>query len=301
MELNGKQLTKITQTQFKENLSVRDNNMLVFGKSGIGKTAIVYEYAEENGLKVLDYDLAGRLPEEVAGIPAVNGDFYTRTLDKELEDFFAKEGEGYILLFDEITQGSPDTLNTLYRITHPNPKMRVWAGHRISKCQVVACSNMLDGSDNTVYLTELPTPLTNRFYLFELVASDKDTANYLKKKWKNIPQVAKYIRVMLDNDISPRDIDEVLKNLQYEYSSRFIEAKIGSALTAKLLEIQKGIKTLDPAELIKNTRKIYKQFQEDGEILWAGETVSTEAELISKFEELGLSEEEIAGIVKGDK
>ena len=301
MELNGKQITKITQTEFKENLSVRDNNMLIFGKSGIGKTAIVYEYAEENGLKVLDYDLAGRLPEEVAGIPSVNGDFYTRTLDKELEDFFACEGEGYILLFDEINQGSPDTLNTLYRITHPNPAMRVWAGHKIGKCQVVACGNMSDGSDGTVYLTDLPTPLINRFYVFELVASNKDTTNYLKAKYKNIPQVAKYIRVMLDNDISPRDIDEVLKNLQYDYSSRFIEAKIGSALTTKLLEVQKGIKTLDPAELIKNTRKIYKQFQEDGEILWAGETVSTEAELISKFEELGLSEEEIAGIVKGDE
>ena len=106
---------------------------------------------------------------------------------------------------------------------------------------------------------------------------------------------------MLDNEISPRDIDEVLKNLQYEYSSRFIEAKIGSALTAKLLEVQKGIKTLDPAELIKNTRKIYKQFPEDGEILWAGETASTEAELISKFEESVHSEEEIAGIVNEDE
>lgn len=301
MKINDKEITKITQTEFKENLSVKDNNMLVFGKSGIGKTAIVYEYAEENGLKVLDYDLAGRLPEEVSGIPAVEGEFYTRTLDKDLKDFFDKEGEGYILLFDEITQGSPDTLNTLYRITHPNPMMRVWAGHRISKCQIVACSNMMDGSDKTVYLTELPTPLTNRFYLFELVASNKDTTNYLKNKYKNIPQVAKYIKVMLDNDISPRDIDEVLKNLQYDYRNRFIEAKLGSALTAKIYDIQKGIKNIDPAELIKNARKIYEQFMEDGEVVWAGETITTEAELRSKFEEVGLSEEEIAGVMKGDE
>ena len=298
MEINGREVTKITQTEYKENLTVKENNMLVFGKSGIGKTAIVKEYAEENGLKLLDYDLAGRLPEEVAGIPAVNGDYYTRTLDKELEDFFKVEGEGYILLFDEINQGSPDTLNTLYRITHPNPAMRVWAGHKIGKCQVVACGNMSDGSDGTVYLTDLPTPLINRFYVFELVASNKDTTNYLKAKYKNIPQVAKYIRVMLDNDISPRDIDEVLKNLQYDYSSRFIEAKIGSALTAKLLDIQKGIKNLDPAELLTNARKVYKQFKEDGEVMFGAETITTEEELRVKLSEF-LSDEEIAGIMKG--
>lgn len=298
MEINGREVTKITQSEYKQNLTVRENNMLVFGKSGIGKTAIVKEFAEENGLKLLDYDLAGRLPEEVAGIPAVKGDFYKRTLDEELEDFFAKEGEGYILLFDEINQGSPDTLNTLYRITHPNPKMRVWAGHSISKCQVVACGNLSDGSDGTVYLTDLPTPLINRFYVFELVASNKDTTNYLKAKYKNIPQVAKYIKVLLDNNIAPRDIDEVLKNLQYEYSSRFIEAKIGSALTAKLYDIQKGIKNLDPVELLKNARKVYEQFKEDGEVLFGAETITTEAELKSKFEEF-LSAEEIAGIFKG--
>ena len=300
MEINGKEVTKITQSEYKENLTVKGNNMLIFGKSGIGKTAIVKEFAEENGLKLLDYDLAGRLPEEVAGIPAVKGDFYTRTLDKELEDFFKVEGEGYILLFDEINQGSPDTLNTLYRITHPDPNMRVWAGHKIGKCQVVACGNMSDGTDGTVYLTDLPTPLINRFYVFELVANNKDTTNYLKNKYKNIPQVTKYIRVMLDNKISPRDIDEVLKNLQYDFSSRFIEAKIGSALTTKLLEIQKGIKHLDPAELITNARKVYEQFLEDGEVLFGAETVTTEADLKAKFEEF-LSNEEIAGIMKGGK
>lgn len=298
MEINGREVTKITQTEYKENLTVRENNMLIFGKSGIGKTAIVKEYAEENGLKLLDYDLAGRLPEEVAGIPAVKGDFYKRTLDEELEDFFKVEGEGYILLFDEINQGSPDTLNTLYRITHPNPKMRVWAGHSISKCQVVACGNLSDGSDGTVYLTDLPTPLINRFYVFELVASNKDTTNYLKAKYKNIPQVAKYIKVLLDNNISPRDIDEVLKNLQYEYSSRFIEAKIGSALTAKLYDIQKGVKNLDPAELLKNARKVYEQFKEDGEVLFGAETISTEEELKDKFSEF-LNKEELASIFKG--
>lgn len=290
-------LIKITPSQFKKGLESK-RNMLVFGKSGIGKTATVYEYAEENGLTVVDYDLAGRLPEEVAGIPAVNDAYYKRTLDEDLEGMFKTKGEGYILLFDEVNQGSPDTLNTLYRITHPNPAMRKWAGHDISKCQIVACGNLSDGTDGTVYLTDLPTPLTNRFFMFELQTSSKETTAYLKAKYKNIPQVAKYIKVLIDNKVAPRDIDLALDILQYDYDPMFLEAKLGTALTAKVYDIQKGIKNLDPAELIKNARKVYEQFVEDGEVMFGAETVTTEDELRSKFSEF-LSDEEIAGIMKG--
>lgn len=290
---------KITPSQFMKGLESK-KNMMVFGKSGIGKTATVYEYAEAHDLKVVDYDLAGRLPEEVAGIPAVTEDYYRRTLDKDLQEMFDKKGEGFILLFDEVNQGSPDTLNTLYRITHPDPNQRKWAGHDISKAQIVACGNMADGTDGTVYLTDLPTPLLNRFFVFQLEASNKETTNYLKKKWKNIPQVAKYIKTMLDADISPRDIDLALDILQYDYDSMFLEAKLGTALTAKIYDIQKGIKNLDPAELIKNARKVYEQFKEDGEVIFGAETITTEKELKAKFEEF-LSEEEIRGVMKGDE
>lgn len=290
---------EITPNQFKQGLKSK-RNMLVLGNSGEGKTATVYEYAEENGLTVVDYDLAGRLPEEVSGIPVVKDAFYKRTLDEELQEMFDKKGEGFVLLFDEVNQGSPDTLNTLYRITHPNPKMRKWAGHDISKCQIVACGNLSDGSDGTVYLTDLPTPLLNRFFVFKLKRSNKETTDYLKAKYKNIPQVTKYIKVMLDNKINPRDIDLALDILQYDYDSMFLESKLGTALTAKIYDIQKGIKNLDPAELIKNARKVYEQFKEDGEVLFGAETVTTEAELRSKFEEF-LSDEEIAGIMKGDE
>lgn len=336
--------TKITPSQFRKGLKTK-MNMLVLGPSGWGKTANVEDYATEDKLKIAYVDMAGQLPESIAGIPAVytkvpvkemltelskklsdlalkdqestkefietfhemerlskadpSGMYYRRMLDAELQEFLECEGEGWILFFDEINQGSPDALNTLYSITHPKPEMRRWAGHRISKCQIVACGNLNDGRDGTVYLTDLPTPLLNRFFVFELVPNKKDATDYLKKKWKNIPQVAKYIKTMLDADIAPRDIDLALEILQYDYDSMFLEAKLGAALTAKILDIQKGIRNLDPAELLKNARKVYEQFQEDGEVVFGAETVTTEAELKTKFEEF-LSDEEIAGIFKGE-
>ena len=349
---------KITNSQFRKGLETK-KNMMVFGPSGYGKTATVEGYAEEAGLKIAYCDMAGQLPEAIAGIPAViqvkdtrikdyskdiaeinkriskledlilradedtmqelcallktchcNLDelikvageeetYYRRMLDVELTDFLECEGDVWLLFFDEINQGSPESLNTLYSVTHPNPAMRRWAGHRLSKCQIVACGNLSDGTDGTVYLTDLPTPLLNRFFVFELTPNKKDATEYLKKKWKNIPQVAKYIKTMLDNNIAPRDIDLALDILQYDYDAMFLEAKLGTALAAKIYDIQKGIKSLDPAELLKNARKVYEQFKEDGEVMFGAETVTTEAELKSKFEEF-LSDEEIAGIFKGE-
>ena len=294
---------KITPSQFKKALCAR-KNMMVLGPSGYGKTSTVEEYAEEQGLKIAYVDLAGQLPESVAGIPGMmmvkdeTTGYYRRMLDVELKEFLECEGEGWLLLFDEINQGSPETLNTLYSITHPNPAMRRWAGHRIGKCQIVACGNLADGRDGTVYLTELPTPLLNRFFVFELTPNKKDATDYLKKKYKNIPQVAKYIKVMLDANISPRDVDLALDILQFEYDGIFLEAKLGAALTAKIYDIQKNIKSLDPAEMLKNTKTIYKQFEEDGEVLFGAETITTVDALKSKFEEF-LSEEEITAVFEG--
>ena len=296
---------EITNSQFKEGLKTK-RNMLVFGPSGYGKTATVEEYAKENGLKIAYVDMAGQLPESIAGIPAIytkesdglGGQYYKRMLDVELKEFLECEGEGWILFFDEINQGSPESLNTLYGITHPNPEMRRWCGHRLSKCQIVACGNLSDGTDGTVYLTDLPTPLLNRFFCFKLKPSKKEATDVLKKKYKNIPQVAKYIKVMLDNNIAPRDVDLALDILQYDHDGMFLEAKLGTALTAKIYDLQKGIKNLDPAELLKNARKVYEQFMEDGEIMFGAETITTEEELKSKFSEF-LSDEEIAGIFKG--
>ena len=299
------EFVEITTAQFKEGLKTK-RNMLVFGKSGWGKTATVEEYAEENDLKIAYMDMAGKLPEEIGGIPAVimvkdtTTGYYRRMLDIELKEFLECEGESWILFFDEINQGNPDGLNTLYSITHPNPSMRRWCGHRIGKCQIVACGNLSDGTDGTVYLTDLPTPLLNRFFCFKLKTDKKCATDVLKKQYKNIPQVAKYIKVMLDNNIAPRDVAQALDILQYDHDGMFLEAKLGSALTQKIYDIQKGIKNLDPAELLKNARKVYEQFMEDGEVMFGAETVSTEDELKEKFSEF-LSEEEIAGIFKGGK
>ena len=302
--LDGKEieLTKIKQTEFYTILKSK-KNILLFGKSGWGKSQIVKKYCEDHGLKLKIISLASKLPEAIGGIPhATDKGYYEELLSEELKEVFEDEGEGWVIFFDEINQAVQEVLNTLYGICYPMGEDRVWAGHSLSKAQIVACANLSDGTDGVTYLNDLPTPLVNRFFPFELECSKTDAKNYLKKKYRNIPQVVKYIDVMLDAEKSPRTVDECLEIIQYEpeLSGLLLQSKLQSALTAKVLDIQKKIKTADPAKTLKLCRQSYEIFKEDGIVQWAGEEIETEEELLDKFSEI-LSEEEIASIVKGEE
>jgi hypothetical protein len=293
-------VAQIRQKDYKELLPERVN-LLILGKSGTGKSQIVKDYAKEHGLKLKIINLASKLPEAIGGIPyAVDkGEYYRELLSEELKEVFDDDGEGWVIFFDEINQGTPEIFNTLYSICYPIGEDRVWAGHSLSKAQIVACGNLNDGSDGTVYLNDLPTPLLNRFFIYELVSNKQDVKDYLKDKWKNkIPQVAKYIDALQSNDIPPRDIDLCLDIMAYEKNGLLLQAKIGSALTAKLYDIQKKVKTIDPAMTLKLCREAYRIFKEDGTATWAGELIEDEKDLLEKFADL-LSEEEIKSIVKG--
>ena len=297
-----REVETITPSQYKKLLKDAGNrkNILVYGKSGIGKSAIVGEYAEENKLTHILIPLATEMPEAVGGIPHATdtGEYFVRLLDEKLAPVFKTKGKGFILDFEEINQGLPEVMNSLYSICHPNPKARHWAGHSLEFAQIVANGNLSTGEDGTVYLNEVPTPLHNRFNIFEMKANKKDTKDYLKKKWKNIPQVAKYIDVLLDENIPPRDIDEILEVLAYEMDGLWISSKIGSALTAKLYDIQKKVKTVDPAKALKACRETYEAFKENGRVLWAGDYIEDEEDLLEEFSNI-LSEEEIKSIVEG--
>ena len=302
--LDGKEieLTKIKQTEFYTLLKSK-KNILLFGKSGWGKSQIVKKYCEDHGLKLKIISLASKLPEAIGGIPhATDKGYYEELLSEELKEVFEDEGEGWVIFFDEINQAVQEVLNTLYGICYPMGEDRVWAGHSLSKAQIVACANLSDGTDGVTYLNDLPTPLVNRFFPFELECSKTDAKNYLKKKYRNIPQVVKYIDVMLDAEKSPRTVDECLEIIQYEpeLSGLLLQSKLQSALTAKVLDIQKKVKTADPAKTLKLCRQSYEIFKEDGIVQWAGEEIETEADLLDKFREI-LSEEEIASIVKGEE
>lgn len=305
IKIDGVEIPEIRQKDFKELLE-SEENILVYGNKGVGKSSIVREYADEKGKTLIIFPLATMIPEFIGGVPyaQVSSDkkteYFTLLLNESLAPLFKCKGEGYILFFDEINQAPTEVMNCLYGPCHIDKKQREWCGHSIEHAQIVAAGNLNDGSDGTVYLNELPGPLHDRFFVYQLVSSDRDTMDYLKKKWKNIPQVAKYIKTMQDGHINPRNIDKCLELLAFEKNPLLLKTKLGTALTAKILDMQKGMKSIDPADLIKNVRAAYERFQEDGIVAWGPETITTEEDLINKFREI-LNEEEIQAVLKGGK
>lgn len=304
MKIDGMEIPQIRPKDLAELLEDEENTF-VYGNKGIGKSSIVREYAERVGKKLLILSLATMIPEFIGGVPyaQVSADkkteYFTLLLNQMLEPIFKVKGKGWVIFFDEMNQAPTEVMNCLYSICHIDPKQREWCGHSLEFAQIVGAGNMSDGTDGTVYLNELPGPLHDRFFVYELVSNPTDTLNFLKKKWKNIPQVAKYIRVMQESNINPRNIDKCLEMLQYDRNPLRLRAKLGTALTAKILDLQKGIKSLDPAELLKNARTVYNQFKEDGEVLFGAETITTEKDLKEKFSEF-LSDEEIKSVMKGE-
>ena len=290
---------KIKHSQL-DKLLPTGKNLLILGKSGEGKSAKIFEYAEKVGKKLRIFSLAMEMPETIGGIPKAldKGDYFVKLLDERLAPVIESEGEDWIIFFDEINQGTPEIFNALYGICHPDPAQRQWNGHSLSKVQVVAAGNLNDGTDGTVYLNDLPVPLLNRFFICQLVSDKTETMKYLKEKYKNIPQVTKYIDVLLKEDIPPRDIEECLKVIAYDMDGLLLQMKIGSALTAKLYDIQKKVKSVDPAEALAACREGYKMFKENGKVMWAGEYITEEEDLLERFRDI-LNEEEIKSIVKG--
>lgn len=301
--------TEVTPSQLSMVLRT-GRNIAIFGNMGQGKTAIIRAYAKETGKKLLVISLAMEIPETIGGIPyaqtdtATKVEYFTKLIDKRLIPVVADKGKDWVIFLDEGNQGIPEVMNTLYGTAHPDPEERNWAGHPIPYAQVILAGNLSDGTDGTVYLTELPDPLLDRFYVMKLKPNRQDTIDYLKNKYRNIPQVSKYITTMLDGGINPRNTELVLKDMLELKTdpalSILMESKIGQALATEICNIQENIKSVDPSEMIKHAKTAYERLKTRGEVK-SGDKMITTVEEFKESLSAYLSDEEIEAVLKGDE
>jgi hypothetical protein len=295
-----------------------NNNIVLYGKSGTGKSQSIEHYAYSKDYILAKFNLSLDVPETYSGIPMkadkfeelllddkekaerrkIRIEFFTKLLNERLQPIISNPDKIKIIFFDEINQAQPEVLNCLYGIF--DRENRNWAGVPVINTIVVGAGNLNDGTDGTVYVNELPTPLHNRATIFELVPDVKDTTEYLSNKYKNIPQVKRYIKAMTDEDIPPRDIEGILIAIAYEGRTKTLEAKLGSGLARKILEIKQDVASIDPLALFKGCKELYQIFKENGIISFEGEMITKEKDLIEKFKLRGLSDEEIQSIKKGE-
>lgn len=285
-------------------------NIAIFGNMGQGKTKKVRDYAKETGKHLLVISLAMEMPEAIGGIPYARTDaetkasYFKKLLDQRLTPVIECQGKDWILFFDEGNQGTAEVLNTLFGIAHPDPEERNWAGYPIPYAQVILAGNLSDGTDKTVYITELPGPLLDRFYVVKLLPSMQGATDYLREKYKNIPQVHKYIRAMLEGGANPRTTEQALKDMvdfgDDPILAILLGCKLGEALSRQVLDLRENIRSVDPEALITQAKLVYKRLLERGEVRCGLEMVTSVEELKRKFAEY-LSEEEIEAVMKGEE
>lgn len=151
-----------------------DMPILVYGKSGWGKTSIVDQIGEDMGLDVVKLSLALCLPEDVGGIPSPHDSTFKYLLPQW---FHSRLGKPFILFLDEINQASPQTLHAIYSLVQErrlhetsNPAMKV-----------VAAGNM---ADENAHLTDIMQPLLNRFYVMDFIHDEKEAIMWLNDKYQ---------------------------------------------------------------------------------------------------------------------
>lgn len=143
-----------------------DQNIMLVGKHGIGKSQILTEYYSKKGMKVITLFL-GQMndPGDIIGLPDKN-----ESINKTeflLPYWFPTDDKPIVLFLDELNRARPEVLQTIMDLTL-NRKL---AGKTLPEgSRIVSAVN-----DGTEYqLTELDPALVSRFNIYEFDPSVDD-------------------------------------------------------------------------------------------------------------------------------
>lgn len=152
-----------------------DLPLMIFGKSGWGKTEILMSEASKLGLETYKLSLALSLPEDVGGIPSPSPckSHFTYLLP---EWFESRKDKSFVLFLDEINQAAPQTLHSIYSLVQERRLHNVTN----KNMKIVAAGNF---SEENPHLTEIMQPLLNRFYVVNHGHNPENAIAYLNEKY----------------------------------------------------------------------------------------------------------------------
>ena len=153
MTINTKQLYYIL-----DNTPAEQNIMLV-GKHGIGKSRILEDYYTAKGAKVVTLFLGQMAdPGDLIGLP--EKDETTGKTDFMLPYWFPTDGQPVVLFLDELNRARPEVLQTIMDLTL-NRKL---AGKTLPQgSRIISAVN----NGNEYQLTDLDPALVSRFNIYE--------------------------------------------------------------------------------------------------------------------------------------
>ena len=144
---------------------------MIWGAPGIGKSQVVQQTADRNGMGLVDMRLSTYDPTDLKGIPAIvnNQAVWLNLGDLPQEERDGKEG---ILFLDEINAAPPATTAAAYRLVLD----RKIGNYVLPAGWTIVAAGNRESDKGITY--KMPAPLANRFTHFELEPDFNDWCNW---------------------------------------------------------------------------------------------------------------------------
>lgn len=189
----------ITQLRYMLDNIPADQNIMLAGRHGIGKSEILTEYFSKNGMRVIALFL-GQMsdPGDLIGLP--HKDEKTGKTEFMPPYWFPIDGKPIVLFLDELNRARPEVLQTIMDLAL-NRKL---AGKNLPEgSRIIAAVN--EGEE--YQLTDLDPALVSRFNIFRFEPSVEEWILWAQKKDVD-SRVISFIRdneIWLDKDPSQEE------------------------------------------------------------------------------------------------
>lgn len=136
--------------------------VFIWGAPGIGKSALVEKFAKEVGLPCVSLLGSQLAPEDIIGIPRINGD-----TSEFLPPKIIARKEPYVLFLDELNACSQEVQKAFYSLIH---ERRIGEYHLPEGSVVIAAGNRLQ---DLAIVKTMSSALINRMFHVQLKADAK--------------------------------------------------------------------------------------------------------------------------------
>lgn len=156
---------------------------------GIGKTEMIYQFAKDKGVNVVEIIASQILPNEVSGITMPNDKDESMKVYDHARLSSLKDGD--ILFFDELLQASPQTLSACLTLIQ---ERRMMSGRMLPDVMIVAAANPIP-------ITQIPLPIRQRFMFVEIEWSNTNWIDYVVNKYNVTKEFASRLANEVDNGL----------------------------------------------------------------------------------------------------
>lgn len=186
------------------NLELRRTIVPLFiSNPGMGKTQLIYEFAKEKGVNIVEFITSQRNPFEISGMPIP---------DKEIKkmsiwdfDTLLEMNNGDILFFDELLNGNPVTLNACLTLLE---QRKTISGKKLPDLLIVAAANPQG-------MTPLTPQIKERFVWYNTKFSANMWQNFMFNKYKMPTEISSKLCELIkkedftaNNFDTPRSLDK---------------------------------------------------------------------------------------------